>query len=98
MIGANIANERKARGFRQDVLAERLKMTQATVSRWESGEREIRISDLLAVADVLGCPLLALVKGADAESDAYRKGYEDGWRDCADDVARHLTWKPGGLR
>jgi len=96
VIGANIRAERETRGFRQDVLAERLKVTQATVSRWESGEREIRISDLLDVAGVLGCSLLSLIDGAHDDADAYRQGYGDGWRECAEDVSAHLSRKPRG--
>ena len=93
-IGANIAAERKARNVTQGWLADRLGMGQSRLSNIESGCGTVGVESLLRIAEILGCPLLALIKGVQADADAYRKGYEDGWSACADDVSGHLTWKP----
>lgn len=39
MIGENIRKARKAAGFSQKELAERLQVYQKDISRWENGER-----------------------------------------------------------
>lgn len=95
-IGANITAERKARGKTQGWLADRLGMGQSRLSNIESGSGAPGVETLLRIAEILDCPLLALIKGTQADTDAYRKGYEDGWSACADDVSGHLTWKPKG--
>jgi transcriptional regulator with XRE-family HTH domain len=94
MVGRNIAAERVRCGLNQGVLAERLKVSQSLLSQVENGVKTPPIRMLVDIATVLGCTVTALFRGAESESDAYRQGYGDGWRDCAQDVSAHLTWKP----
>lgn len=79
-IGANIAAERKARNVTQGWLADRLGIGQSRLSNIESGCGTVGVESLLRITEILDCPLLTLIKGAGSEPDAYRKGYEDGWR------------------
>lgn len=95
-IGANITTIRKAAGMQGGALAERLGVTQSAVSDWENGRKVPSVERLLRMAQIFDCPLLALLKGVGADTDAYRQGYDDGWRACADDVSEYLTWKPKG--
>ncbi|MEO3860915.1 helix-turn-helix transcriptional regulator [Acrocarpospora sp. B8E8] len=53
-IGVRIRAAREARGWTQTDLADRTGYTQATISRWEGGHRDITAIDLLRVADALG--------------------------------------------
>ncbi len=89
-VGANIVAKRKGLGIQQGALAERLGVTQSRVCAIEKGHKLATFEQLLQISDILGCTMTALFKGAEAESDAYRKGYEDGWRDRTDDIAAHL--------
>lgn len=49
----NILNTRKEKGISQLQLAEALKVTQATISRWESGIREPDIKNLIKLSILL---------------------------------------------
>lgn len=94
LIGANIAAERSVQGIQQGALAERLGIAQGSLSKLENGHGIPGPETLLRVAAVLGCTVTALLWGVEAESDAHRKGFEDGWRACAVEVESHLTLKP----
>jgi transcriptional regulator with XRE-family HTH domain len=50
----NIAMLRKRQGLTQAALAERLKVEQPTVTRWENGKRELTVATLIEIADALG--------------------------------------------
>lgn len=52
--GDGIATIRRRRGLTQGQLAERLKVEQPTVQRWESGAREPNMTKLGEIADALG--------------------------------------------
>ena len=52
-VGKRIAEIRKAKGYKQEVFAELLQCSPVTVSRWETGLRDIRISDLIKIAECL---------------------------------------------
>jgi transcriptional regulator with XRE-family HTH domain len=93
-IGANITAQRKAAGLTGLALAERLGIGSPNVSQWEHGTTLPTLARLLQIAAILDCPLAALLIGAEADSDAYRKGYADGWAACAEDVSAHLTRSP----
>ncbi|TAF99290.1 MAG: XRE family transcriptional regulator [Cytophagia bacterium] len=60
-IGDKIKKFREYRGFKQEVLAEKLQMTQAGYSRLERGEVDIPFSRLEQLAKVLDVPLRDLV-------------------------------------
>lgn len=53
-VGGRIRAARQAHGWTQRDLAQRLNRRQATISRWESGDRALTVGDLMAVAEVLG--------------------------------------------
>lgn len=52
---------RIAAGMTQQQLADALGISQVSVTRWETGEREPRVSTLKRIAAVLGCDLSALL-------------------------------------
>lgn len=92
IIGENIAAARRRRGWSQELLAERIEIAQGSLSRLEAGTREASVERLVQIAGALGCSLLDLLKGVEApEGESYRKGYADGWRDCADDARAYLA-------
>ena len=59
--GAWIAALRKERGLTQKELAERLRVTDKAVSRWETGKGYPDISLLPALAEALGCTINELL-------------------------------------
>ncbi len=94
VIGANIAAQRKAAGLSGLALAERLGIGSPNVSQWEHGTTLPTLPRLLQVAAILNCPLAALLIGAEADTDAYRKGYEDGWRAAGNAMQAALVKGP----
>lgn len=96
LIGANIVAERKNADVTQGWLADRIGVGQSVLSNTESGYRTPTVEQLVRIAQALGCPVVALLKGAGEEPAEYRKGYADGWRDRTDDMAAHLTRTPTG--
>lgn len=52
---------RIAAGMTQQQLADALGVAQQSVTRWETGEREPRVSTLRRIAAVLGCDVTALL-------------------------------------
>lgn len=52
---SKIQRLRKKAGLTQALLARKLKVSEAIVRKWESGERSPRIKRLKAIARVLGC-------------------------------------------
>lgn len=69
MLGTNIRNARKRKGYTQEDLASRIYVTRQTVSKWE---KELSVPDaekLAALAEVLEIPVSDLL-GAKVESPA----------------------------
>lgn len=101
-IGANIAAQRQAAGLSGLALAERLGIGSPNISQWEHGTTLPTLPRLIQIAAILGCPLAALLIGAEADTDAYRKGFQDGWRaagnamHCALVKGPDLAMGPGG--
>lgn len=62
-IGALIAQLRKEKGLTQQALAERLHLSNKTVSKWECGQGAPDASVWDALADVLGADLQKLLQG-----------------------------------
>lgn len=52
---------RKARGLTQEEFAVALGMSQASVSRLETGERKPNVNDLIAIAKFFNCKLDDLI-------------------------------------
>lgn len=65
MLGKRITSSRKAKGWTQSELAQRLGVKEATIIDWESEESEPRASRLVNMAGVLGVPLLWLIAGGE---------------------------------
>jgi transcriptional regulator with XRE-family HTH domain len=75
-IGANIKARRHALGMTQRELAERLKITQANVSRVEASQRGPGGEMLLSIAEALGCDVKDLL-GVEGSGEAPRDLDED---------------------
>jgi len=79
-IGRRIRTARAYAGFRNRAnLAERLELSKETVQRIESGEREVKRSELLAIAEACEVPMWFLEKGW------------EGWRETARGVKEEPT-------
>lgn len=53
-VGEKILNLRKARGWSQEELAERVGVTRQAVSRWESGSAKPDADKIIAICDLFG--------------------------------------------
>lgn len=60
--GMRIKIARVGKGFSQAALAERLKVSQATVALWESGSTFPKASNLVELAELLEIPVEELLK------------------------------------
>jgi transcriptional regulator with XRE-family HTH domain len=60
-VSNNVALLRKKKGLSQEKLAELLGCSRQTITRWETGSREPRVSDLLKIASVLDCTIEDLI-------------------------------------
>lgn len=60
-LGKNIYTLRKAKGFSQEVLAEKVKVTRQTISNWELGETSPNPEQLILLSSILGKSIDELV-------------------------------------
>ena len=67
-IADNIFRQRKKNGLTQAQLAERVQMEKESISRIESGKITPSLNSLERFADVLGCPVVDLVRSASPDS------------------------------
>ena len=66
------------RGMSQEQLANRLGSTKGSISRWETGERDITLGALGAIAEALNCEVRDLSRHPDQPSaDALMRGMDD---------------------
>ena len=56
-----IRRYRKLLGLTQEELADKLGMTQAAISRFETGDRKPDVDDLIAIAKFFGCKIDDLI-------------------------------------
>lgn len=69
-LSEKLQNLRRAAGFSQEQLAERLNVTRQAVSKWETGEGKPDIDNLLPLAKLLGTTVDYLLDDAAAEPHA----------------------------
>ena len=69
-LSEKLQNLRRAAGFSQEQLAERLNVTRQAVSKWETGEGKPDIDNLLPLAKLLGTTVDHLLDHAAAEPHA----------------------------
>ncbi len=62
-VGKLIATLRKQQGLTQQQLADKLNLSNKTISKWESGAGSPDISNLTILADVLGISVDELLRG-----------------------------------
>jgi transcriptional regulator with XRE-family HTH domain len=73
ILGENIKRAREKRGLEQGAFAKQLHLTQAAVSRYETGERELTATRLADVATVLKISPSRLLKGVSKWNGGARK-------------------------
>ena len=71
-IGKFIAQCRKARGFTQAALAERLGITDRAVSKWETGKSLPDASTMLPLCELLDINVNELLSGKRLDMEQYR--------------------------
>lgn len=69
-LGERIAEKRKAKGYKQDELAEMLGVSAQAVSKWENDISCPDIMTLPALAEKLGCTVDELLTGKDEVKEA----------------------------
>ena len=72
-VGKNIRDMRKMRGLNQESLGKLIGVKKSTISRWESGERDITLQNVQNIATALKIPIGALL----TESITYEKKHGD---------------------
>ena len=76
-IGRFIADERKKKGWTQKQLAEKLNISDKTVSKWECGNGFPEVSLLLPLCDELGINVNDLLSGEVVSGEDYQKKAEN---------------------
>ena len=67
-FGAFLAEQRKAKGYTQKTLAEKLFVSDKAVSKWERGLSMPDISLLAPLSDILGISVTELLEGKKIDS------------------------------
>ena len=62
-FGQNVRRRRDAKGFTQEVLAERAELDRTYISDVERGARNLSIASMVRIAQALGTTLAELTKG-----------------------------------
>ncbi len=78
-FGDRLRRQRSLAGWNQATLARAISVDRSLISRWESGNREPGLWDVVRAADALGVPVSALVIGSSGLSG----GSEVVWRELA---------------
>ena len=68
-----LKEQRIRAGLTQEQVAEALDTSQATVARWERGEVDVSVSNLLKLAALFGVPPGALIRDGDGLDTAERE-------------------------
>ena len=75
--GRFIAEERKKKGYTQRQLAEKLNISDKTISKWECGNGFPEVSLLLPLCEELGITVNDLLSGELVSGEDYQKKAED---------------------
>ncbi len=70
-IGNNIRNERLKKGVTQEILAERLDLTRASIVNLEKGRHKPAIHQLLIIANILAVDYISLLPKSDIKKKTY---------------------------
>ena len=76
-IGEFISNERKAKKLSQAKLAEKLFVSEKTISKWETGRGIPDTNSLPKLCEIFGCTLNDLLNGERISLDEYNKKAEE---------------------
>lgn len=76
-IGKFIQERRKAQGYTQAALAERLGITDRAISKWETGRSMPDSSIMLELCDLLGISVNELLSGEQLNMEEYQKMAEE---------------------
>ena len=81
VIGRRITTARLLAGLTQQVLADRLHWPVSTLGNYESGRRPLRVTQLVAIAQALGQPVITLLVDEPAEAAVLARlmGRRDRW-------------------
>ena len=72
-IGSFIAKKRKEQNLKQQALAEKLFVTDKTISRWENGNYMPALTILVTLADILNASVYELLTGEETKEIKKRK-------------------------
>ena len=73
LIGARIKEQRKAKGYTQENLAEKLEVSVGYISQVERGITRISLDLLAEISTVLECDIAALVTGSALNGEIYMR-------------------------
>lgn len=76
-IGKFISSLRKEKGYTQEQLAEKLNVSNKSISRWENGNTMPDLSLIPKLCEILGISINELLSGERIESDEYQKKLEE---------------------
>lgn len=76
-IGKFISSLRKEKGYTQEQLAEKLNVSNKSISRWENGNTMPDLSLIPKLCEILGISINELLSGERIESDEYQKRFEE---------------------
>lgn len=71
VIGDRIKNKRKEKGYTQEDVAKKLKITVAYISRVERGSTKVNLKRLVELSNLFGEPLGYFLTGCIVNSDDY---------------------------
>ncbi len=76
--GDNIKNLCKRKGLTLGILADRIGVSDCTMSNWVNGRRQITAYGLLRVSRVLGVTMEELMEGVEAKDELQKTSNDDG--------------------
>ena len=61
-LGSELKAGRKFKGYTQQYVADRIKVSRSCIASWENGARQITIDDVFKLCDLYGLDVNVLVK------------------------------------